>query len=66
MEIKATPEQLTIFALMVIAIIGMLALGISAKDIALTVVSGLVGYLSKGVIHDGKEKEATTEKEKPQ
>jgi hypothetical protein len=38
-------EEMTIIALLAICLIGMLILGVEAKEIALAIGSGLVGYL---------------------
>jgi hypothetical protein len=46
-------ELLTIIGLVAMAIVAMIVLPDSAKDIALTIAAGLIGYL-KGV-HDGQK-----------
>lgn len=48
-QLQPTNEALAIIGVVSIAIVAMFALGSEAKDIALAVGGGLVGYISKGV-----------------
>ena len=42
------PEELTIVALAVIAIVAMIILGVESKEAVSAIGGGLVGYLAKG------------------
>ena len=45
MEKYITNEQFTIFALMAIALVSLGLLGVEAKEIAIAIGGGLIGYL---------------------
>lgn len=45
MKEQVTNEQFTIFALMAIALVALGLLGIEAKEIAIAIGGGLIGYL---------------------
>ena len=47
---SVTDNQVAIFALVVVAISSLFA-SADSKDVLLAIASGIVGYLSKGVVH---------------
>jgi hypothetical protein len=47
---KLDHEMLTILALIALAIMACITLGAGAKEILLSVTSGLLGYLTKGAL----------------